>query len=322
MIVSGIFLKHFPSIYGTATVLTYASNIVLVTFLWKDYTTTEPHSKDRESPNGRLAEEGIPFLDSDEDFKDASWQKEATKEKQAFSTGSLFDQTIDAVQTIISRYFGRKECRLGFLIGALMVASVDVWFVRIQWTSKRFDWTFAAVSYINSYTTVITMFVLLALPFFASNMQRKLGDPRKVDIHLFRFSMLLMCVGNLAMSISPNRGIFLISVGIQALGAGTWDCYKSFLIGLWSKEHVTELYGVVSAMEYLVRTIDCRIWAWILVVALRQGGLGMGLPFWVSAALGLLTLPLMRPLERFMDGRRKMEQQSQEMTTRIAPRHT
>lgn len=313
--ISGVFLKHFLSMFDPATVLVYSSNIVLAMCFWKNYVTGNGE-KNTGMPINHPLEEEDPFLDLSEGSNDLYWRIGATKNAYSSSTLNFYNTCKTALQNGYHRYLGRRERRLGFLILILLVSYSGVRFHQATVDLQTIRLVLSAVLYITSYTTVVTMFVLRSLPLLAYRLLRKLGDTRIVDVYIFRLSLLFACMGCLAIGLSPNRGVFILAIGLQLLCAGTRDTFKSLLISLFAREHITEFYGVCSLLEYLTRVLDRRIWAGVLVVALKQDDFRMGLPFWISTGIGLLALPLMQTLACCVNNRLATVLRTQRMPLR------
>ncbi|KAK3358577.1 hypothetical protein B0T24DRAFT_643895 [Lasiosphaeria ovina] len=142
------------------------------------------------------------------------------------------------------------------------------------------------------------MLVLVALPSLSGYLIARLGSVRRMELAIVRGSLTLRIIGNLAMGLAPSRTHFLIGVTVQALGAGTYDTFKSFLTGLSSTGHVAELYAVIALVETAAHIISSQMWANILVFSLHLPEYLIGLPFWISASLALLTIFIIQLMVR------------------------
>ena len=146
----------------------------------------------------------------------------------------------------------------------------------------------------------------MALPVFTSCLLKKLKSTRQAEISVFRLSLSFRVVGTLAMALSPNSTCFLFSIGVQALGAGTYDAFKALLTGFASTKHIVELYAIIGMVETIAHMIGSQVWANVLIASLAKHGVGMPLPFLLSSSFSfcalLLSQGLSLPIEN-LDGR-------------------
>lgn len=320
MVLCSILLRDFWSAVAPVTVITFALNLVLI-LCWKE---DKRHGKktDFRQPVDNSSDDKAPFIDqdevSDEEAEYESSQKRDGSNIHLSMLKSILFRCKSAIHGVYRRYFGRRVFRLAFLVCVIMVFASDVYMIHVQWMAIRYNWSYAATNYVRAYATLVWTCVLAALPWFSSYLLRKMHDIRKVDLCVFRLSLLFKSFGILLEGLAPTKGSFILALTIQALGAGTTDGFKAFLTGFSAKKHTAELYAVTSQVETLVRMFSSRIWAWILIIALKQDHFWMGWPFWLSACVWLCVLPLIQSLANYIESRRVASEQLHEISSRRA----
>lgn len=135
-------------------------------------------------------------------------------------------------------YLGRGVFHTGLVVCALKTIGLDVQIIQTQCSAWRFCWTFSAVTYANAYATLLCMLVVASLPPVVLPLADRLGTQRATELPDIRASLALRAAGTLAMGLAPTRGAFLAAVAVQALSAGIYNTFKSFLAGCSSSAHV------------------------------------------------------------------------------------
>ncbi|KAK3997791.1 major facilitator superfamily domain-containing protein [Cladorrhinum sp. PSN332] len=298
MVICGILLKDYPWAVAPATVIAYSLNIPIILLFPsrppKPQPTAEPASPPADGSgdmllSGSEIEDGNG-CDGQRHYYDDEESLRSATDGIGKPAMSILEHCKHVLVTTYNEYLGRAVFRISLIACGIKILGLDVQTIQAQWSVERFDWTFSAVTYVNAYATLVCMLVLAGLPSLSSYLVARLGSVRRMELVIIRGSLVLRIIGNLAMGLAPTRAYFLMGVTVQALSAGTYDTFKSFLTGLSSTGHVAELYAVISLVETAARIVSSQMWANILVFSLNLDDVLMGLPFWVSAGLGLATI--------------------------------
>ncbi|KAL8798642.1 MAG: hypothetical protein Q9182_006501 [Xanthomendoza sp. 2 TL-2023] len=304
MTLCGILLKNLPSAIAPVTVVAYALNIALI-LCSRPHVRKEHKRRDTGVPIDLSDDESEPFLTPGDNSDGKAVQDRNGK--------TLLRHCKDTLVTAYKEYLGRAVFRVGFLVCVIKIIGLDIQIIQTQWSVVRYDWSYSATSYVMAYATLVCMCVLAFLPLFSSYLQPKLLDAVKVDVRIIQLSLMFRMAGTLAMGLSPTRACFLIAVGIQALGAGTYDAFKSLLTRFSSGSHIAELYAVIAIVETMARMLSSRMWATLLIISLKQDDFGMGLPFWVSSCFSLCALLLIQYLVFHVNRRQVPPDEREEM---------
>lgn len=306
MAICGILLKDFPWAVAPATVIAYSLNIPIIslfpTRLAKPQATAAPVSVPVDGSGALLLSESDvedgDVRDSQHRYYDDEESLSAGIDGMGKPTMSILEHCKHVLVTTYNEYLGRAVFRISLIACGIKILGLDVQTIQTQWSVERFDWTFSAVTYVNAYATLVCMLVLAGLPSLSSYLVARLGSVRRMELVIIRSSLMLRILGNLAMGLAPTRAYFLVGVTIQALSAGTYDTFKSFLTGLSSTGHVAELYAVISLVETAAHMVSSQMWANILVFSLDLEDVFMGLPFWVAASLSLAVIFIIQLMVR------------------------
>ncbi|KAH6618354.1 hypothetical protein B0J18DRAFT_437147 [Chaetomium sp. MPI-SDFR-AT-0129] len=301
MTVCGILLRSAPWAVGPVTVLAYSLNIPIILFIAarrpklpteadEPLVSSQPDIDDDDYMNNLGNNNNNNSSDSQRACHDGMESVSIAADGSTSPGMSLVQHIKHVFVTTYNEYLGRTVFRISLIACGIKILGLDVQLIQTQWTVERFDWTFSAATYVNAYATLVCMLVLAGLPALSTYLIIRLGSARRMEIVIIRWSLVLRIIGNLAMGLAPSRPYFLMGVTIQALSAGTYDTFKSFLTGLSSSGHVAELYAVISLLETAARIVSSQMWANILVVSLDLRDPFRGLPFWIAALLGLLTI--------------------------------
>ena len=291
MALSGALLKRLPMMLGPLATLVYALNVAVV--LSPSTGGPKPAGKKNDDARRFIA---IPDEDRGSETLSDVHDARPLIQNSSLDRKSMIDYCRHTLVTVYETYLGRAVFRMSFLICFVKIIGLDVQLIQTQWSVKRYDWTFSAAAYVNAYATLVCMCVLAGLPLLSSYLLTTLGSARKMEIRILRLSLLFRIIGMLAMGFSPNKVCFLISVGVEALSAGTYDTFKAFLTGFSSTKHIAELYAVIAMVETVARMVSSQLWARVLIVSLRLDTFGMGLPFWLSACFSLCALIMIQGL--------------------------
>ncbi|MDI1492094.1 MAG: hypothetical protein OHK93_003306 [Ramalina farinacea] len=300
----GILLKNLPSAIAPVTVVAYALNIALI-LCSRPHVRKERERRDTGALIDLSDDESEPFLIPGDNSDGKAVQNRNGK--------TLLWHCKDTLVTAYKEHLGRAVFRVGFLVCVIKIIGLDIQIIQTQWSVVRYDWSYSATSYVMAYTTLVCICMLAFLPLFSSYLQPKLLDAVKVDVRIIQLSLIFTMAGTLAMGLSPTRACFLVAVGIQALGAGTYDAFKSLLTRFSSSSHVAELYAVIAIVETMARMLSSRMWATLLIISLKQDDFGMGLPFWVSSCFSLCALLLIQYLVFHVNRRQVPPDEREEM---------
>ena len=284
MALSGALLKRLPMMLGPLTALVYALNVVVVLSL----STGDPKSAEKKDENARGLIATVNEGRGSETISDL-YDAQPLIQNNSLDCKSVIDHSRHTLITVYETYLGRAVFRISFLICFMKAIGLNVHLIQMQWSVKRYEWTFSAATHVNTYAALVCTCVLAGLPHLSSYLLTTLGSAQKREIRILRLSLLFRTTGMLAIGFSPNKVCYLISVGVEALGAGTSDTFKALLTDFSLTKHIAELYAVIAIVETMARIISSQLWLRVLIFSLRPNAFGMGLPFWLSA-LGALVM--------------------------------
>ena len=133
----------------------------------------------------------------------------------------MIDHSRHILITVYETYLGRAVFRISFLICFMKAIGLNVHLVQMQWSVKRYEWTFSAAIYVNTYAALVCTCVLAGLPHLSSYLLTTLGSAQKREIRILRLSLLFRTIGMLAMGFSLRPNAFGIGLPFwkSALGA-------------------------------------------------------------------------------------------------------
>lgn len=225
---------------------------------------------------------------------------------------SFIGEILQAVRKLISLIRGRRNFQVllcSFFLTAL--ASSDTKLL-VQYISKRYEWTFAQVGPLLVTTRydscadrmqagfmlsakAIVNFTLLAI--IVPRIIRKSmstaavrGSEVRLNFLGAETSILVSVVGVLCVALAFKFWMLLAALMIYALGSAlpvfTMSLVKSQLISLGDSD--TQDFSIVMLTKTLGSLVGAPLMASLWIKAIKLGGAGLGLPYFVSAVSAIV----------------------------------
>ncbi|KAF1933838.1 uncharacterized protein M421DRAFT_414893 [Didymella exigua CBS 183.55] len=200
-------------------------------------------------------------------------------------------ETLQAVRKLVSLIRGRRNFQTllySFFLTAL--ASSDTKLL-VQYISKRYDWTFAQAGFMLSAKAIVN-FTLLAI--IVPRIIRKSmsatsihGTEIRLNFLGAEASILVSVIGVLCVALAFEFWMLLVALVIYALGSAlpvfTMSLVKSQLIALDDSD--TQDFSIVMLTKTLGSLVGAPLMASLWIKAIKLGGVGLGLPYLVSATV-------------------------------------
>ncbi|KAF3047816.1 hypothetical protein E8E11_006655 [Didymella keratinophila] len=245
--------------------------------------STETASLSR-SVNGDVEEAG-PLLAADSEYGSRRYAG-AFEKPQGFVQESIY-----AARKLVGLVHGRRNFQVllcSFFLTAL--ASSDTKLL-VQYISKRYGWTFAQTGFMLSAKAIVN-FTLLAI--VVPRLIRKSmanagahGSEIRLNFLGAEASMLISVIGVLCVAIAFKFWMLLMALMIYALGSAlpvfTTSLVKSQLVALGHSD--TQDFSIVMLTKTLGSLVGAPLMASLWIKAIRLGGMGLGLPYFVSATI-------------------------------------
>ncbi|XWW93465.1 hypothetical protein V2A60_001398 [Cordyceps javanica] len=184
-----------------------------------------------------------------------------------------------------------KVCLLLSTLVAYTIAAFSGRF-RLQYATKRFDWTWDEAGFIPSVASGIKLAMVGAFLPAASHWlldKRKLSAAGK-DLWLSRVLVAVLLLGSLALAVAPTGVSFLGSVCLYELSAGHVPATVSLITSVVDDQHKGVVFGYVAVFEAIGGIISGPFLASLFNVGLDWGTNWYGLPF---LFVGILQIPVL-----------------------------
>ncbi|KAF1948339.1 MFS general substrate transporter [Byssothecium circinans] len=204
---------------------------------------------------------------------------------------NLLQEMKSAVQKLVRLIIGRRNFQVllcSFFLTAL--ASSDTKLL-VQYISKRYEWTFAQAGYMLSAKAIVN-FVLLAV-IVPSIIRRSMssntvhGSEVRLNYLGAEFSIGISVIGVFCVALAFEFWMLLAALIIYALGSAlpvfTMSLVKSPLIALADSD--IQDFSIVMLTKTLGSLVGAPLMTGLWVWAIKLGGLGLGLPYFVSGGI-------------------------------------
>lgn len=207
------------------------------------------------------------------------------------------NRIIQTVMTLIRLIIGRRNFQLllaSFLLTAL--ASSDTKLL-VQYISKRYKWTFAQAGYLLSAKALVNIVLLTVFVpriIRASIASKSIhGSEIRLNFLGAEISILISILGVLCVAMSFKIWMLLTALIIYALGSAlpvfTMSLVKSPLIALQDAHTNTQDFSIVMLTKTLGSLLGAPLMTVTWVQGINSGGVGLGLPYFISASLYLVA---------------------------------
>ncbi|KAF1939108.1 hypothetical protein EJ02DRAFT_446404 [Clathrospora elynae] len=203
--------------------------------------------------------------------------------------GGFIQSIVHAIRKMRRLVMGRRNFQLllcSFFLTAL--ASSDTKLL-VQYISKRYEWTFAEAGYMLSAKALVN-FTLLAIVIpriIRASMSSKTVHGSEVRLNIFgaEASIIVSVVGVLCVALASKFWMMLTALIVYALGSAlpvfTMSLVKSPLIALAHSD--IQDFSIVMLTKTLGSLVGAPLMTILWVQAIKLGGVGLGLPYFVSA---------------------------------------
>ncbi|KAI5203412.1 hypothetical protein E4T39_04261 [Aureobasidium subglaciale] len=163
----------------------------------------------------------------------------------------------------------------------------------LQYSAKKFNWTFAKASWIITLRAAISFIVLTTIIPGASTMIAKYArhtTSRTKDKRLAQTSCILLLTGAMTIFFAAFPAQVILGTILAALGSSFNVTAKSFVTALVPPDNFGAVYTGITVATYGGILISGPLFAHTFHWGLQLGGSWMGLPFLVASGLFLLCL--------------------------------
>ncbi|KAI0109611.1 major facilitator superfamily domain-containing protein [Nemania sp. FL0031] len=164
----------------------------------------------------------------------------------------------------------------------------------IQYTSKLLDWSIATAGYILSVKSLVTLFTLVALACITQVLERKMGKrPLYLDVWVIRSSLVVLTAGVVLVAASKEPVLLVVGSILGSTGNGIMQALQGLLATFADRSSTGQLFAGAALLELLAQFSGSLTFAKLFDVGLGTGSVwGMGLPFYVSGIISLISVAL------------------------------
>ncbi|PSN70196.1 MFS general substrate transporter [Corynespora cassiicola Philippines] len=209
----------------------------------------------------------------------------------AFESTGLVDSISQTLRRLIGLIKGRYNFQVllvSFFLTAL--ASSDTKLL-VQYISKRYDWTFAQAGFMLSAKALVnfTLLAIIVPRLIRSSMASKPVHGSEIRLNYLgaMASIIISIVGVLCVALSFKFWMLLSALILYALGSAlpvfTMSLVKSPLIALGDSD--IQDFSIVMLTKTLGSLVGAPLMTVLWVHAIKIGGAGLGLPYFVSACI-------------------------------------
>ncbi|KAJ5157218.1 uncharacterized protein N7482_008318 [Penicillium canariense] len=181
------------------------------------------------------------------------------------------------------------DLNMAFIVFAFLLAGISkqAFQLIIPYASKRFSWSIARASFLITLKGVINLVILLLiLPRLSTWLSRQMSwSPVLKDLRVVQGSAWILTSGTVLMAFATIPELFISGLCLFALGWGFYSALRSLATALVSPSQVGVLNTGIGFAQSLGSLVAGPILAAAFGSGLRQGGISMGLPYMVAAAL-------------------------------------
>ena len=223
-----------------------------------------------------------------EPYKDDNEDEHAFTEKTrtTSSSRSLFLTLYTRCRNYFAPYafiFRNKQILL--LLAAFLVYRLSrgsSWFL-VQYISTRYSWSLAEANFLMSLRPCLTIpLFLFILPGISKYALRNFRTSQK-NLYLARASVFTLSVGTLGVGISPNVTSFILSMTVQASGAGFLFLTRALLTVLVRREETARLFTIMELLQSVGNVIASLSITKVFQIGLELGGPWIGLAWMMTS---------------------------------------
>lgn len=165
----------------------------------------------------------------------------------------------------------------------------------LQYTTKRFDWSWSKATYVFTTTKATGLvMLLLVLPIGSKLVARKFGDnPIRRDLYLARISINSIALGCLFAAIAYTPPLIIVGFVFYGIGAGFVSQLRALVTGIVEPHTLATLNTMISSMETIMGSIGAPAFGWLMSRGMELGGAWLGLPYLATTGFAILSCILL-----------------------------
>ena len=225
-------------------------------------------------------------LDPNDNDERAPFTREKPNTTTLATKRSLFSTLYTRARAYFVPYafiFRKKQILLlftAFLVYKLSRGSS--WFL-VQYISTRYAWTLAQANFLMSLRPCITIpLFIFILPVISKYFLRRFRTSQK-NLYLARGSVLCLTLGTLGISLSPNIPTFILSMTLQASGAGFIFLIRALLTVLVKREETARVFTLMELLQSVGNVIASLSITKVFQLGLEWGGVWVGLAWMMTS---------------------------------------
>jgi MFS family permease len=170
--------------------------------------------------------------------------------------------------------------------------SVSMVVYGLQYMTARFEWDWSTATYVLTISRITSViFLLFLLPAVSAYMLQGFGmNPYKRDLYLFRFSTILLTAGCFMMALAVQPWMMMTSQIVYGMSSGYAPQARALVTALVEPHMLATLNTTLSTLEGIMALIAAPGIGWLLGKGLEWGGLMVGLPYMVLAAIAFVAM--------------------------------
>lgn len=179
-------------------------------------------------------------------------------------------------------------CLLIFLVTSLSDNNLNV---LLQYVSNRYGWTISQAAYLFSLKAAVNVLLyMFIVPVSLAYLVSRWGFTSvHANFWAQKASIVLLCLGSLAIGLSFNIRLLIASLVVYSLGWGISVFNLSLLthaaFEILDEEHTGRIYSVMGFFETIGSLVGVPLMAGTWALGIKIGGFGLGLPFFICAGL-------------------------------------
>lgn len=165
----------------------------------------------------------------------------------------------------------------------------------LQYATARYHWSWSVASMVLTIRNAGSLVTLLAaLPVASWFCIQRLGMAGVAkDLWLARWSGVIQIVGSLTLAAAVNGALFSVGLVWYALASGMVPLIRSLLNTLVEEHHVGTVNSLIGFMEMVGMIVAGPLLSKSFSVGLNLGGAWIGLPFFTSGLLFVLSTAML-----------------------------
>lgn len=236
-------------------------------------------------------------MDTDEEQRQHLLSSPVIK-AQGLGAKSLVSSVIKHIRTLLELITShpRNFSLLLFSFFLTSLASSDTKLL-VQYISGRYQWTFASAGYLLSGKAVVnfTLLTLIVPRFLRTRTFTGVDNMDKTNIAFATYCLIVSILGALGIALAARIWILVPSLLVYAIGSAlpifTLSLLKSSAIcPQRSSDESSQVFSIVMLVKTMGSLLGAPLMAALWVGGIGIGGMGLGLPFFMSSACYVVAI--------------------------------